>query len=125
MKESWVFGTLISATDPVSVLALFKEMNADLNLNALIFGESIFNDALSVVLYRAIVDQKFIDDASDVQGVFELLGTFAYMFTLSLLIGMSLALILSLVSANQPRAFANQSPRCSVTIDSKTRGKTS
>ena len=106
-----MFGTLISATDPVSVLALFKEMNADLNLNALIFGESIFNDALTVVLYRAIVDQKFLDDASDVQGVFELLGKFAYIFTLSLLIGMVLALFLSLVSAFTLVAAAERFPR--------------
>ena len=59
MKESWVFGTLISATDPVSVLAIFKEMNVNINLYSLIFGESIFNDVISIVLYRAITESEF------------------------------------------------------------------
>lgn len=50
-KESFAFGSLISATDPVSVLATFKEMNADADLYAIIFGESIFNDAVAIVMY--------------------------------------------------------------------------
>jgi NhaP-type Na+/H+ or K+/H+ antiporter len=33
LKESFAFGSLISATDPVSVLAIFKELNADDTLN--------------------------------------------------------------------------------------------
>jgi len=48
------FGSLISATDPVAVLAIFKEMDADVTLHALIFGESIFNDAISIVLYDTV-----------------------------------------------------------------------
>jgi len=50
-KECFAFGSLISATDPVSVLAIFKEMDADENLYAIIFGESIFNDAIALVMY--------------------------------------------------------------------------
>ena len=51
LKESFAFGALISATDPVSVLAIFKEMNADMNLYTIVFGESIFNDAVAIVMY--------------------------------------------------------------------------
>lgn len=54
LKESFAFGSLISATDPVSVLAIFKEMNADANLYAIVFGESIFNDAISIVMYETV-----------------------------------------------------------------------
>lgn len=54
-RESFAFGTLISATDPVSVLALFGDMNADQNLYSIVFGESIFNDAITIVMYRTIV----------------------------------------------------------------------
>lgn len=50
-KESFAFGSLISATDPVSVLAVFKEIGADENLFAIVFGESIFNDAVAIVMY--------------------------------------------------------------------------
>ena len=54
-KESFAYGVLISATDPVSVLATFKEIKADSNLYSLIFGESIFNDAVTLVLYDTIM----------------------------------------------------------------------
>lgn len=54
--EAFAFASLISATDPVSVLAIFKEMNADHTLNAIVFGESIFNDAIAIVMYNAVTD---------------------------------------------------------------------
>lgn len=50
-KESFAFGALISATDPVSVLAVFKEVDVDENIFAIVFGESIFNDAVAIVMY--------------------------------------------------------------------------
>lgn len=55
MKESWLFGSLISATDPVAVLAIFKQMDADENLYSIVFGESIFNDAISIVMYNTVL----------------------------------------------------------------------
>ena len=54
LKESFAFGSLISATDPVSVLAIFKELDADSNLYAIVFGESIFNDAIGIVMYETV-----------------------------------------------------------------------
>lgn len=54
VKESFAFGSLISSTDPVAVLAIFKELDADITLYSLIFGESIFNDAIAIVMYRAV-----------------------------------------------------------------------
>ena len=55
-QEAFAFGALISATDPVSVLACFKEMDADVHLNAIIFGESIFNDAIALVIYKIVMN---------------------------------------------------------------------
>jgi solute carrier family 9 (sodium/hydrogen exchanger), member 8 len=54
-KDSFAFGSLISATDPVSVLAIFKEMDADINLHSIVFGESIFNDAIAIVMYTTVM----------------------------------------------------------------------
>lgn len=54
LKDSFAFGSLISATDPVAVLAIFKEMDADENLFAIVFGESIFNDAIGIVMYETV-----------------------------------------------------------------------
>lgn len=51
-----LFGALISPTDPVSVLALFKEANAPSDLRVIIEGESLFNDATGVVLFTILLD---------------------------------------------------------------------
>lgn len=48
--ESFAFGSLISAVDPVATLAIFNALDVDPVLNMLVFGESILNDAVSIVL---------------------------------------------------------------------------
>lgn len=50
------FGALISATDPVTVLAIFSDLNVDVNLHALVFGESVLNDAVAIVFVEALKD---------------------------------------------------------------------
>ena len=47
--DSLHFGAMISATDPVTVLALFNDLHVDVNLYALVFGESVLNDAVAMV----------------------------------------------------------------------------
>ena len=41
---------MISATDPVTVLSIFKDLKVEPNLDALLFGESVLNDAVAIVL---------------------------------------------------------------------------
>jgi CPA1 family monovalent cation:H+ antiporter len=50
-----VFGALISATDPVAVVALFKELGAPNRLNALVEGESLLNDATAIVAFSILL----------------------------------------------------------------------
>lgn len=50
-----LFGALISATDPVAVLALFKEYGAPKRLTLLFEGESLFNDGTAVALFLIIL----------------------------------------------------------------------
>jgi CPA1 family monovalent cation:H+ antiporter len=44
-------GALLSATDPVAVLDLFKQVDAPKRLHVLVEGESLFNDATAIVLF--------------------------------------------------------------------------
>ena len=96
-KEAFVFGSLISATDPVSVLAIFKEMDADRDLNAIIFGESIFNDAVAIVMYEIVMMSGTKEGSSFGSELIDGCFSFVVIFAGSLLIGALMALLISFI----------------------------
>jgi len=53
---AFLFGSLISATDPVAVLALFKEYGAPRRLALLFEGESLFNDGTGLALFLVALE---------------------------------------------------------------------
>ncbi len=55
LLEALVFGALISATDPISVVSLFKELGVVKRLSILVEGESLFNDGTAIVFYRILL----------------------------------------------------------------------
>lgn len=48
-------GASLSATDPVSVIALFRELGVDKKLTVLMEGESLFNDGVAVVAFSLLI----------------------------------------------------------------------
>eukprot|EP00240_Pyramimonas_obovata_P000684 CAMPEP_0118922966 /NCGR_PEP_ID=MMETSP1169-20130426/1681_1 /TAXON_ID=36882 /ORGANISM="Pyramimonas obovata, Strain CCMP722" /LENGTH=603 /DNA_ID=CAMNT_0006863895 /DNA_START=409 /DNA_END=2220 /DNA_ORIENTATION=+ len=93
--HSLCFGSLISATDPVTTLAIFQELGADLDLYALVFGESVLNDAVAIVLYQSMV--SFQDISVDSSNIFNAFLQFCNVFGGSLFIGFAVALSTTLV----------------------------
>lgn len=89
------FGASISATDPVTTLAIFNDLNVDVNLYALVFGESVLNDAVAIVITRTLEDYEgavsHIDSsAGNVSTAYILLksiGEFFFIFGASLTVG--------------------------------------
>jgi CPA1 family monovalent cation:H+ antiporter len=73
-----LFGTIVLPTDPVSVLALFKQVGAPDRLAVLVEGESLLNDGISVVIFSALLALvEAGDSAADlatIAGVGELAG---------------------------------------------------
>lgn len=50
-----LFGALISATDPVAVISLFRELGTPQRLTVLVEGESLLNDATAIVLFNILL----------------------------------------------------------------------
>ncbi|KAM6910568.1 sodium/hydrogen exchanger 1 [Xenentodon cancila] len=55
-----LFGSIISAVDPVAVLAVFEEIHINELLHILVFGESLLNDAVTVVLYHLFEEYSVV-----------------------------------------------------------------
>ena len=51
-----LFGAIISATDPVAVVSLLKELGASKQVATMIEGESLLNDGTAVVLFTIVLE---------------------------------------------------------------------
>ncbi|KAM9741986.1 sodium/hydrogen exchanger 6a [Menidia menidia] len=95
------FGAIISATDPVTVLAIFNELQVDVDLYALLFGESVLNDAVAVVLSSSIVAYQPQGDNShtfEVMALLKSLGMFLGVFSGSFSLGVATGVVTALVT---------------------------
>lgn len=81
---SRVLGSLISAVDPVSTISVFGRLNVNPSLFNIVFGESVLNDAVAIVLTRAT--ERLATSEGQV-GVGSLVAEFALVSFASLAIG--------------------------------------
>jgi len=102
-EESFAFGSLISAVDPVATLAIFQALDVDPVLNMLVFGESILNDAVAIVLTTTIVESSFSAESGMstteqiANGIKSFIVTFLGSAGIGTLIGLSSSLLLKFV----------------------------
>lgn len=52
LQKALIFGALMAATDPVSVLSIFKSLGLNSKLSTIVEGESLANDGVAVVLFK-------------------------------------------------------------------------
>ncbi|MGM0595032.1 MAG: cation:proton antiporter, partial [Pseudomonadota bacterium] len=55
LSGALLLGAILSATDPVAVVSMFRQLGAPERLTTLVEGESLFNDATSIVLARILI----------------------------------------------------------------------
>ncbi|WP_332418930.1 sodium:proton antiporter [Vibrio metschnikovii] len=85
-----LFGSLISPTDPIAVLAIVKKLNAPKRISTQIEGESLFNDGFGLVIFVTLFTIAFGHETPTIGSVTvlfaqEALGGIAYGFLLGLL----------------------------------------
>ena len=87
MLASLTFGSLISATDPVTVLAVFSKLGVHVDLFSMVFGESVLNDAVAIVLSRTILSFNVPGTEVNSESIGAAVVSFFVIFGGSLLIG--------------------------------------
>lgn len=88
-------GATLSATDPVTILSIFNAYKVDPKLYTIIFGESLLNDAISIVMFETC--QQFHGKDPKLSSIFEGAGLFMMTFTVSLLIGVAIGFLVALI----------------------------
>ncbi|KAL8833950.1 MAG: hypothetical protein Q9170_003996 [Blastenia crenularia] len=98
--EAISVGATLSATDPVTILAIFNTYKVDPKLYTIIFGESILNDAIAIVIFETA--QQYRPDGPkggslSIVSMFEAIGLFFLIFFGSLLIGVAVGIATALL----------------------------
>jgi Na+:H+ antiporter len=95
LPTAMLFGAIIAATDPIAVLAIFKQLGAPHELAVLIEGESLLNDGTAVVLSRILLGVVLAGTFSITSGVIQ----FAVVVGGGLLVGLLTGMLVSRLTA--------------------------
>jgi NhaP-type Na+/H+ or K+/H+ antiporter len=99
------FGSLISATDPVCIMSAFRDFSFNNDILQIVYGESILNDAISIVFYQISSQYNkkdtFLENFRD-----STLGFFLIILgstIIGLLVGFLTAIFLKIISSKVKR----------------------
>ena len=100
--DTLYFGSIVSATDPVTTLAIFTDLNVDPLMNSLVLGESLLNDAVAIVLCGAIQDYSALSldnpNTFETGAFFKTIGNFFLIFFGSIGLGSLIGVMTSILT---------------------------
>ncbi|HEX9117015.1 MAG TPA: cation:proton antiporter, partial [Anaerolineae bacterium] len=95
LPSALIFGALMSATDPVAVVALFRTLGVSRRLSTLIEGESLLNDGTAIVVFNIVLAVALTGQFDLLKGV----ASFVMVAAGGILTGLALGWGVSLVIA--------------------------
>ncbi|KAG4305022.1 hypothetical protein PORY_001697 [Pneumocystis oryctolagi] len=93
--DAFIFGATLSATDPVTILSIFQTYGVDPTLYTIIFGESLLNDSVSIIMFGTL--QQFYHKKMQVFDIFFGFVNFFVSFIISLVIGTVISILTALM----------------------------
>jgi CPA1 family monovalent cation:H+ antiporter len=99
-----LFGALVSATDPVTVISLFRDLGVPRKLRALVEGESLFNDASAIVVFNLIIGFVLVQSTLFSPTIIGITGEFILNLAISFVGGIAIGGLLALAVKGAIRA---------------------
>lgn len=103
VADALLLGAIVSATDPVAVLAIFKRMRVPHDLATIVESESLLNDAIAVVLYQAALAAALLTGGSF--SMTHLVGMAVLGTALGIAAGIVFGLLAAIVARKELGAF--------------------
>ncbi|KAM9021333.1 sodium/hydrogen exchanger 4 [Ara ararauna] len=107
LLQNLLFGSMISAVDPAAALVVFEEASVNEQLYMMIFGESLLNDGITVVLYNIFIAFTQMHRYEEIESI-DVFAGFARFFVVGLG-GMLFGIVFGFVSAFTTRFTHNVS----------------
>uniref|UniRef100_A0A8C9MHP3 Sodium/hydrogen exchanger n=1 Tax=Serinus canaria TaxID=9135 RepID=A0A8C9MHP3_SERCA len=107
LLQNLLFGSMISAVDPVAALVVFEEASVNEQLYMMIFGESLLNDGITVVLYNIFIAFTQMHRYEEIESI-DVFAGFARFFVVGLG-GVLFGIVFGFVSALMTRFTRNVS----------------
>ncbi|CAN5261807.1 hypothetical protein BH24ACT10_BH24ACT10_07200 [soil metagenome] len=91
---AFLFGVLISATDPVAVVAIFRDLGVPRRLLTMVEGESLLNDGVAIVLFAVLLEAATGGSISVAAGLVDVVAVFAGGAAVGAVLGLAGAAVL-------------------------------